>query len=96
MPIKIIQSQVLTVSGSSAKFTNPMATGQQYRFTATTDCWVKVGATGDSAAAATAGNHFVAKGQWLPLSGDKAAEQYVHAIQASAGGYATLSLIEGI
>ena len=57
MPVTMRTAQYVAVAGTSAKFTNAMVSGGQYRFTANTDCWVKVTATGGSAAANTADNH---------------------------------------
>lgn len=96
MPPVIRTSQVLTVSGSSAKFTNAMKLGEVHRFSADVDCWVLVGATGASAAADTADNHLYLKGQTLWLSPHDETNGFVHVIQESSGGSATLSLVEGI
>lgn len=87
MPRGIRSTQVLAITGASAKFTNPMQSGQQYVFTATVDCWVKVTTTGGSAAVATADNIFYSAGQRLPLqSPDNAGvttNAFVHAIIAT-------------
>ncbi len=99
MGYSIRTSQVLAISGTSAKFTNAMSPGCKYRFTATTDCWVKVTATGGAAAADTANNHLYIKGQTLILANPELSsttDYFVHVIQDSAAGDATLSLIEGI
>lgn len=81
----IRSSQVQTVTGSSQKFTNPMQAGQRYVFTANVDCWVKVTATGGSAAVSTADNVLYIAGQRLPLqSPDNAGtttNSYVHMIK---------------
>lgn len=99
MPYTIRSSQVSTVTNSSAKFTNAMKPGFTYRFTATTDCWVKVTATGGSAAADTADNHLYIKGQTLFLAcpdQSSTTNSFVHMIRDSADGDATLSLIEPV
>ncbi len=100
MPPYIRSSQVVAISGSSAGFTNPMEPGQIYRFTATTDCWVKVTTSGGSAAADTADNHLYIKGQTLYLASPDAngvtTNSYVKVIQDSAAGDATLSVVEGV
>ena len=97
MPYTIRTSQYVAIAGTSAKFAAAMASGQQYRFTANTDCWVKVTATGGAAAADTADNHYYVAGQTLLLANpDQGSETnaFVHVIQDSAAGDATLSLIE--
>jgi hypothetical protein len=88
-------SQVATVSGSSVKVTNAMVAGRWYRLSTTTDIWFNVGATGGSAAAATANNHFLASGREFYLRTHDATNYgFVHAIQASAGGTVSLTLME--
>lgn len=99
MPKTIRSTQYVAVAASSAKFTNAMVSGYQYMFTANTDCWVLVGATGGSAAADTANNILYIKGQVLFLANpdsDSTTNSFVHVIQDSAGGDATLALIEDV
>jgi len=88
-------SQYKAIGGASAKFDSAMAVSQIYRFVANTDCWVLVGATGASAVADTANNHLYIKGQVIFLSAHDAANGFVHMIQDSEAGDATLSLVEG-
>lgn len=97
-PIKTRISQTLAVTGASAQFANAMESGQQYRFTANTDCWVKVSDTGDSAVAAAADNHLYIKGQtlWLAIGQGETVDGFVHVIRDTADGSASLSLYEGL
>jgi hypothetical protein len=98
MPIGIRHTQALSVTTSSAKFTNPMQPGQQYMFTCDTNCWVKVAVTGGSAAATTADNIRYIAGMSLPLkspdSGTTTTNSYVHVI-GDAAGAASLCIVEG-
>jgi len=71
-----------------------MAAGQHYIFTATTDCFVHIGATGDSASAGADSIAYV-KGMILPLSTRDATEGFVHMIRDAEDGKATLTLVEG-
>ena len=100
MPIGSRSSQVVTISGTSAKFTNAMTPGVQFMFTANTDCWVTVALTGGAAVAAAADNILYLKGQQLPLTspddGSTTTNSFVHVIQASAGGSGCLRAVEGI
>lgn len=100
MPIGSRSAQYVAVGAGSAKFTTPMQPGQQYIFTANTDCWVKVTVTGGSAAANTADNIFYSAGQQLPLcspdNGSTTTNSFVHVIYESAAGDATLRLVEGV
>jgi hypothetical protein len=98
MPALSASAQYVAVATASAKFTNPMSPGILYRFTANTDCWVKVTVTGGSAAASTADNHLCLSGQTLILAapaGDinTTANSFVHVIRNTADGKATLSPI---
>ena len=89
-------AQYLAVATASAKFTNAMVPGQLYRFTANTDCWVKIGVTGASAAASAADNHLCLSGQTLILRNPETSEtdeSFVHVIRNTADGKATLSPI---
>ena len=86
-------SQALAVTGTSAKFTNPMQQGVQYYFTCESDCWITVGATGGAAVADTANNYFVKAGTEIPLANMEdsgTSNSFVHAIRQSADGDATL------
>ncbi len=92
----VVSTQVLAVGSASAKFTNPMQPKNQYLFTCESDCWIHVGATGDSAAVDTAGNMFVKAGMVIPLMNPDdsgTTNGFVHAIRQSADGDATLTLI---
>lgn len=92
-------AQYVAVVTASAKFTNAMAPGSVYRFTANVDCWVKRAATDGAAAADTADNHLVLSGQTILLVGDPltATNNFVHVIRAgSTDGKATLSLLKGM
>ncbi len=91
--VSVQSSQVLAVAGSSGKFTNAMAQGVQYLFSCESDCWIKVAATGGAAAADTADNIFVKAGMVVPLCNLEdtgTTNSFVHAIQQSAAGDATL------
>ncbi len=93
MLVSVQSSQALAISGSSGKFTNAMAQGVQYLFSCESDCWIKVAATGGSAAADTADNIFVKAGQVIPLCNledSGTTNSFVHAIQQSVAGDATL------
>ena len=89
--------QYAAISGTSAAFTNPMEPGQIYAFTANTDCWVRVTATGTDAAADTADNILYIKGQMLYLVNPDSTgttNSFVKVIQDAAAGDGTLRLIE--
>lgn len=91
-------TQVLTIAAASAKFTNAMQPGQQYWFISTTDCWIKVTATGGAAAVGTADNIFVPANVYVPLQNPDfsgTTNSFVHAIQAASGGTGNLILQEG-
>ena len=96
MPIiqGIASSQVLAVGETSQKFAAPMEPKNQYFYTCESDCWIHVGATGDSAQADTAGNIFVHAGQEVCLANlenSGTTNSFVHAIRQSADGDATLT-----
>lgn len=105
MPVLAISnsSQYVAVASTSAKFTNPMKPGAIYRFTANTDCWVNIGATGGAAAASAADMILCLSGQTLILTGPDydpttpssttTTNGYVHVIRNTADGKATLSLL---
>ena len=102
MPSGTRTSQYLAVGAVSGEFTNPMQPGQQYVFTASTDCWIKVGVTGagGDAAADTADNILYVSGQPpLPLcspdNSGTTTNSYVHVIRDAADGDATLTIVEG-
>lgn len=89
-------AQYVAVASASAKFTNAMVPGIIYRFTANTDCWVKVTATGGAAAASTTDNHLCLSGQTLILVNPDTSittNSFVHVIRNTADGKATLSPI---
>lgn len=88
------EAQYLAVATASAKFTNAMEPGIIYRFTANTDCWVTVAATGGAAVASAANNHFCISGQTLILANPDTSSKtnaFVHVIRNTADGKATLS-----
>lgn len=91
-------AQYVAVAVASAKFTNPMQPGVLYRFTANTDCWVKVAATGGAAAADTANNHFCISGQAITLAAPDSGitNSFVHVIRNTADGKGTLSPLIGV
>lgn len=102
MPFAISASaQYVAVATASAGFTNPMVPGVLYRFTANTDCWVKVTTTGGAAEASTANNTFCISGQVLILASpdyDAASPSsatttngFVKVIRNTADGKATLT-----
>lgn len=99
MPIGSRSAQYVAVATASAQFTNPMQPGQQYIFTSSVHCWVKVTATGGAAAANTADNILYIPGQQLPLmSPDNAStttNSYVHVIREDVDGDACLRILEG-
>lgn len=93
MPYAITSTQVLAITGTSGKFTNPMEPGAQYIFTCENDCWIKVTTTGGAAVADTANNIFVKAGMVIPLANPDTSittNAFVHAIRQSADGDATL------
>jgi hypothetical protein len=94
--IRIRQSQYLAVGATSGAFASEMIASRLYRFTANSDCWVRIGGVADSAAANTANNHLYIKGQTIYFSRTAGDDGYVHVIRDAADGAATLSLIEGI
>ena len=88
------EAQYLAIGAASGKFTNAMVPGIVYRFTANTDCWVCVAATGGAAQASTANNHFCISGQVLLLCNpdtSSTANAFVHVIRNTADGKGTLS-----
>ncbi len=96
MPYAIRSSQYKAVTNTTGKFTNAMKPGFTYRFTASTNCWVLVGATGASATADTADNHLYITGQTLFLANPDqtgTTNSFVHVIRDTADGDATLSLV---
>jgi hypothetical protein len=95
MAIIINSTQVLAISTTTAKFTNPMQPGQKYILQANTDCWFLVGATGGSATAEGANNTFLKAGVQMELKTESAANGYVHVDCATGSGVANLVLIEG-
>jgi hypothetical protein len=94
-------AESIVVSGSSTKFTNPMAAQKNYVFVADTDCWLLIGVTGASATIRGAGCYLFVSGQeplrlkhpsygsWW-LGGEN---YYIHVIQDTAGGSATLATL---
>lgn len=92
----LTQSQYLATTTTSAKFTNAMADGVQYRLCVSTDSWVTVGLTGGSADAA-AGSHLVKAGQAIGLTKprDVALSGFVHVEALADAGHATLSVVKG-
>jgi hypothetical protein len=96
MPALKDLAQYLAIASTSAKFTNAMDPGILYRFTANTDCWLTIAATGGAAIASTANNHFCISGQVLILANpdvSSKANSFVHVIRNTADGKATLSPI---
>lgn len=93
MPMTLGTSQYLAVATASAKFTNAMTIGVQYLFTCSSDCWIKVAATGGAAAADTADNHFVKAGARVPVCALNSTLSFLHAIRDTADGDATLSVV---
>jgi hypothetical protein len=88
--------QVVSVSGTSAKFTNALQHGLVYVFTCNTDCWIKMAATGGAAAADTANNMYVDKGVPIELENRDpgTTNSFLHVIQDSAAGNASL-MVDG-
>lgn len=83
--------KVLTVGAASAQSAVVGANTDRVVLSATTDCWIAIGAN-PTAAVATAGSFFLAAGsQSYPISVSKGVTK-VAAIQVSSGGY--LSIIE--
>ena len=84
----------MAVAVASAGFTNPMSPGMFYRFTANTDCWVKVTTTGGAAVAQAADNIFCISGQVLILCSpdDNATTNgFVKVIRNTADGVGSLT-----
>lgn len=98
MPVGMRTSQYTAVGVASAKFTNPMQPGQQYLFSASTNCFVKVTVTGGAASAAADNILYITGGPPLPLcspdSNGVTDNSYVHVIRDTADGKATLTLVE--
>src|SRR3990167_5589385 len=97
MPFGVRSTQVALVTGASVKFTNAMKSGQQYIFTCSVDCWVKVTATTGAAVPLTSDNQLYIAGQVLRLqSTGVAADSFVHAIKddGQPDGRASLGLEE--
>ena len=92
----------MAVAVASAGFTNPMSPGMFYRFTANTDCWVKVTTTGGAAAVSTADNQLYIAGQVLRLQSPDGTgvttNAFVHAIKDTGmpDGRASLGIEEGV
>lgn len=87
-------SQVLTLTGTSAEFTNPMGVGHKYLLVSTTACWFKVGPTAGTAAAA-ADSVYLPSDTYVEIKAINATDAYVQAVQATSGGTANLILLEG-
>lgn len=99
MPVTITSTQVLAVGAASGKFATSMVPGKQYIFTCENDCWIKVAATGGSAAADTANNIFVKAGMVIPLAcpdTNSRTNAFVHAIRQTSDGDATLSQLDEV
>ncbi len=99
MPVTITSTQVLAVTGTSAKFATSMVPGKQYIFTCENDCWVKVTATGGAAAADTANNIFVKAGMVIPLANpdvSSTTNAFVHFIWQSVAGDCSLSRLDPV
>lgn len=88
MPQTIGQCQTLTVSASSAKFTNPMTVGVQYIFRTTIACYISVEATGG---AATTSDTYIPADGFEYVAAIDSTESYLHVI--GAAGTATLTPI---
>ncbi len=99
MPYTIRTTENVAVSGTTAQFTSAMAPGFQYRFTASTDCWIRVASTGTAAVADTANNILYIKGQTLFIANPDnvgSTNGFVNVIQDSAAGRASLELVESV
>lgn len=96
MKILYPRAQFVSVSATTAKFTNAMVVGRLYRLHATTDLWFKLGATGVTAAADTADNNLLVAGATVYLCTDDATNLgFVAVIRVSADGKATLTEVDG-
>jgi len=94
--VGVVSSQIRVTGAASAKFTNPMEQGGQYLLRCEAAAWVLVGATGASAVADTANNHFVPAGGQLLLANLETSgttNSFVHVIQDAAAGQCVLTLL---
>lgn len=91
IPITFSTSAYSTVTSASAQFATTMIKGVQYVLRADTDLWWRADSANPTAAANTALNHFLAKGQtaFIAGSGFKVA-----VIRDAADGDASLSVLE--
>ena len=88
------QSQVATVSGTTAEFTTAMLEGVSYALICTTACWFRVGATATAAVAGAANNVYLPADTFIEIKSDDSTNGFVNVIQAAAGGTANLVVLE--
>lgn len=82
-------TETIAVGASSAAFTTTLVAGKPYRLVSTTACYIAQGATPTAAAGAGSARLYVPANVPVDLSGS--AGVAVAIIQASAGGFASLS-----
>lgn len=95
MPLSTVSSDVKQVTGSSVTFDTTLVHGAQYILRGEVDLWYRISATPDAAAANTDENHYLPKGATALIAAYGTANR-VTAIRASADGYASLSLVQGV
>ncbi len=91
IPITFSTSAYTAVTGTTAQFATTMVKGVQYVLRADTDLWWRADTSNPTAAANTAQNHFLAKGQTAFIAGTGFK---VAVIRATADGNASLSVME--
>jgi hypothetical protein len=89
---KILKSQRIAITGASAPST-AMALGLKYAIKASADCTIRFGASGVVAAADTANNWFMNKGETIEYSPSDANDQFVAVIGTSGSLY--IATLEG-
>ncbi len=87
-------NQVVTVSGTTEQFGTAMNASGRYCMISTTDCWVRIGATGAAAAVAGTDSFFLPANMLIEVAAETTTLGFVNVIQASAGGSCCLVLAE--
>lgn len=94
MPISLTDSDVKTVTGTSATFDTTMVPGAQYVLASDVGAWFTI-ASSPTAVAATDGNHYIAPGTTRRIAAKGTANK-VAIIRSAVDGSASLSLEQGV
>ena len=84
-------TQTLSISTSSAEFSDVLVSGINYVLTADADCFFRVSTTSDTA---TVSDMPLWANQYLEVKGDDSGELYIQVITASGTGTAYLTQIQ--